>query len=584
MGKNTVIDGTLSMARNKHFQGRLVEAENAYLEVLRLAPDEVEALDGLGALAYQTGRVEMAASMFARLVAIRPDTAASHVNLAETLRLLRRYGEAAQSVRKALRLNSTRPDAWNISGLIAFNQERYDEAESAFREAIRLKPDYVDALTNLGSTFKALGRLVDAADILRKALRIQPDHVAALTNLGQILVDFGDPSQLDEAESLCRHAVARAPRLPQALNGMGSVLRLQGRLDEAMEWYRRAVAAEPRWSKTSHNIGHLLRERGQYEDAARVFEEAREIDGDLPRYHANLGRLWADRRDHVKAADHFRSALAHDKNLGEAHHGLGMAHLEQGRLEEAEACFRQALTFPKPNLNPEVTLVAMARLQAERGDFELSNCMAREALKHQPNLAAAYCQLAFNLKDHLPVADLERMHDMRNQKHAPDEIRGTVHFRLAAIHDAKGRHAQAAELFQAANALQASARAKRGCVYCPDEYSVLVDRIIDSFTPEFLARTRGWGNPDRRPCFVVGLPRSGTTLVEQILASHPEVHGAGELPDLQELFQALPALVGQPGGDPLSLPYCSEQGVGSRRRPPLPGTAQRPGAVVVPSR
>jgi len=543
-----VKSGTLSMARTMHIQGRFLEAENAYQEALYWKPDDVEALEGLGELAYQTGRVEMAASMFRRVTAIRPDTAISHMNLAETLRLLKRYDEADAHVKRALRLNSSRPEAWNISGLIAFNQEQYGKAESSFREAIRLKPDYADALVNLGSTRQALGNLADAAKLLRKALRFQLDHVAALTNLGQVLVNIGDWNRLDEAETLCRRAVTLAPRLPQALNGLGNVLRMQRRLEEAMEWYQRALQAEPRWVKTLHNIGHLLRDRGQYEEAARVLEDARTIDADPARYHANFGSLWADRQDHIKAAEHFRLALVHDPRLTEAHHGLGMALLEQGRLDEAEACFREALVGINPN--PAVTLLAIARLQAERGDFELSNRTARDVLKLQPKLAGAYCQLALNLKDRMPVADVQRMQGLRNQKYVSDDTRGLMHFCLAAIHDAKGLYAQAADLFQTANALQASARAARGDLYDPDEYSVLIDRIIDSFTPEFLARTRGWGDSHRRPTFVVGLPRSGTTLVEQILASHSEVYGAGEIPDLQVLFQDLPELVGQPGWDP----------------------------------
>lgn len=552
------MNGTLSMARTMYLQGRFLEAENAYQEALGCRPDDVEALEGLGALAYQSGRVEMAASMFARVTTIRPDTAVYHENLAETLRLLKRYDEADDHVKTALELNPSRPEGWNISGLIAFNQERYCTAESSFREAIRLKPGYADALVNLGSTLQALGKLADAAGMLRKALRFQPDHVAALTNLGQFLVNIGDPNFLDEAETLCRRAVNLAPRLPQALNGLGNVLRRQNRLEEAMQWYQRALQAEPSWSKTRHNIGHLLRDSGQYEDAARAFEDALTIDADLARYHANFGHLAADRKDHVKAAEHFRLALVHDECLTEAHHGLGLALLEQGRLDEAEACFREALV--RINANPEGTLLAIARLQSERGEFELANHTARDALKLQPNLAGAFCQLALNLKDRMPDADLHRLEELRNQKYLPNNIRGPVHFSLAGIYDAKGLHARAAELLHTANALQASARATRGDVYDPDEYSVLVDRIIDSFTPEFIARTRGLGDPDRRPTFVVGFPRSGTTLVEQILASHPEVHGAGELPDLQVLFQTLPELVGQPAWDPfVSLNSLNEE-------------------------
>ena len=83
----------------------------------------------------------------------------------------------------------------------------------------------------------------------------------------------------------------------------------------------------------------------------------------------------------------------------------------------------------------------------------------------------------------------------------------------------------------------------------PDKHTRFVDRMIAAFAPDFLACRQGWGDLDPRPVFVVGLPRTGTTLIEQILASHPRVHGAGELHDVRRAFEALPAMVGQPQGD-----------------------------------
>ncbi len=91
-----------------------------------------------------------------------------------------------------------------------------------------------------------------------------------------------------------------------------------------------------------------------------------------------------------------------------------------------------------------------------------------------------------------------------------------------------------------------------GRPYNPDQHSFFIDQLIAAFNSDLLARGRHWGDPNPRPVFIVGLPRSGTTLVEQILASHPQIHGAGELPDVHRVFHSLPRVVGWPVDDPFS--------------------------------
>ena len=176
--------------------------------------------------------------------------------------------------------------------------------------------------------------------------------------------------------------------------------------------------------------------------------------------------------------------------------------------------------------------------------------MARAALEVSPGLPDAFWRLASNLKGNLPDADARIMESLLATRSLADGERALLHFGLALRFDARGLYSQAAAHLEAANARQRSAKAARGEAHDADRYSRFVDRTIATFTAEVVARARGWGDADLRPVFVVGLPRTGTTLVEQILASHPRVHGAGELQDLQRLFLAMPDLLGQPSADP----------------------------------
>jgi tetratricopeptide (TPR) repeat protein len=560
-----VNDATIDRAQAYHLQGRLAEAEALYREVLQSRPDALRALEGLGVLAFQQGRAEEAAALFARGVRVRPDLVRFQANLGESLRILGRLDEALDHLRKALALDGAFAQTWNSLGLLAYDQRRFADAESACREAIRLNPRFAAAYVNLGNALEALHRSVEAVQAMRTALRIEPDNHLGLTNLGQILVDFGDPDLLDEAEALCRRAEALSPQLPQAPENLGKVLRAQGRFEEALASYKQSLKLDPRRAMPLHYIGQLLQEGGRYDEAARLFEAARAIEPGERRFLLDLGALSAAREQHDKAAEHYRLAVSLYPECAEAHHGLGLALLDQGRLDEAERCFREALRID-PAL--AASWIALARLQSEQGDFELSCQSARSALAVRPKLADAYWRLALNLKGRLPDADVRTIEGLLNHRYLSPVVRAGIHFGLGAVLDARGLYERAAACFETANKLQTSVRAAKGQAYDPDLHSRFVDRTIATFTPEFLDARRGWGDPDPRPVFVVGMPRSGTTLLEQVLASHPQVHGAGELPDVHNIFQALPEVVGQPaenGFDALNALSAASAKRASRR-------------------
>jgi tetratricopeptide (TPR) repeat protein len=537
-----VIDGDrLFLAQMLSGRGNFAEAEAIYHEILSRRPDAIEAITGLGALAYHTGSVERASALFARGLALRPDLAELHANLGETLRMLRRNDEALAHLQQALALASHLPDAWNSLGLLLHDLRRYSEAHAAYREALRYRPDFNAALINLGMTLEAQGRIEEAVATIRMALARQPDNVAALANLAKLLIERDDPTLLGEAEMLCRKALAIAPNLGAAINNLGNVLKLQGRHDEAMACYQRAAALDPRGGRARWNIGQLLVQQGRYEEALRAFDEAHGASPDPEVYHLSVGGLWAMRHHYVTAAQHYRQAAELNPHLVEAHHGLGMALLEQGRLREAEASLNNALSIAPKRAG---TLSALARIKREEGDLAASCQLARQALAANPNHADAYCELAITLRGKLTQTDIHEIRRIAGYPHTSEESRALLHFALASADDAAGRYREAADYCARANALCLTARKSRGVIYDPDRYSEMIDRLIGIFSPDFMAARKGWGDPDPRPVFVVGLPRTGSSLIEQILASHPKVHGAGEILCMQDLFGELPERVG----------------------------------------
>jgi len=487
------------VARAVFFQrkGRLAEAEQLYRSVLRDTPDHPAVLEGLGVLSFGRGQIAEAADLFARGVASRPDSALMHANLGEALRLLGRLQEASDHLHSALALDPRLAQAWNSLGLLAHDQARHADSEAACREAIRLQPRFAAAYINLGNALGSLNRRAEAAHALRTAVMLEPQNPIALTNLGQNLSHAGDARSLDEAESLCRRAVSLAPQLPHALSNLGNVLFLKGQTEEAIECFRQV--------------------------------------------------LGGDAAESESAAGSASPGGGHGQCLPQAHHGLGLSLLEQGKIDEAEVNFTEAL-----RLDPAlaVSWIALSRLQAERGEFEQSCNSARSALALGSELAEGCWRLAINLRDRLPEDELGLMRDLLDSHDLSDSQRALLNFGLAAVLDAQGHYAQAAVHLEAANALQATSKAARGLKYDPEQHHRFIDRMIASFSSEFLSQRRGWGDVDPRPVFVIGLPRSGTTLTEQILASHREVHGAGELNEVHRVFRTLPKFVGRPDRDP----------------------------------
>ena len=297
---------------------------------------------------------------------------------------------------------------------------------------------------------------------------------------------------------------------------------MQGRIDEAGECDRRAVEIA-----ASQQTEHAAQDRGPVMDVPLADREA-------------------------------QPASTSDSSCASAQHTQGLFHLAENQLDQAEACLREALRLDPSHAS---SWVALAGLQAERGDFELSCQSARNALAVRPDLAEAYWRMANTLMGRLSDADVDAMDKLLLDQSLSNDDRAMLHFGLASVMDRRGLFAQAAAHLETANHHQSAGKSGRCISHDPDQHSRFIDQLIASFTPGFLGSRSRWGSSDRRPVFVVGFARSGTTLTEQVLASHPQIHGAGELHDIHLIFRTLPEIVGLPSGDPFdALNLLTPQG------------------------
>jgi tetratricopeptide (TPR) repeat protein len=199
---------------------------------------------------------------------------------------------------------------------------------------------------------------------------------------------------------------------------------------------------------------------------------------------------------------------------------------ERGRLDEAMTCYRRALDS-KPNY--AVAHYNLGCVLEESGDLSGAETSFRAALQNDRRFAAAHKKLADLLRGKLPQQDMAAQRQLLDDTRLTDAQRLLLHFGLAQVLDARGEYAEAAQHLERANALQLSDWQARGRKYNLPGHELFVSRMMGVCMPSFFARVRDFGLDSELPVFVVGLPRSGTTLIEQILASHSQIFGAGEL-------------------------------------------------------
>ncbi len=518
-------------------QGQLQRAAQAYQAILSREPRHAGALQRLGVIALQAGDARRAAELLGRAVAVSRPSAPLLANLGEAYRIGGQLDRAAACFQEALRVQPDHPEAANNLGLVRLAQGDAAAALEHFRVALCSRPDSAVLHTNLGNALRLRGETEPALEAFRRAVQLAPQLAEAQGNLGQLLLE---QNRRQEALVHCEEAVRLRPNGAEFRNNLGNVLRELGRLVEAKSCYQAALLLDPGLAMTRNNMGQALQEEGHLSCAIQWYQQALQRDPHVPRFLANLASAFEEQGDFPQAAEHYRTALRLDPQFAEAHNGLGFVLHQQGKFTEAMAAYREVI-----RLRPTFALghCNLGNLLEELGDLSAAEDSYRTALHCDPDLPAAHVQLATLLRGKLPDEDLNALRQLLGRPHLAIGKRLALHFGLAHVLDARGDYPAAAEHMRQGNTLCQTLWRHQGQSYDPQAHTAFVDRLLTHTTPEFFTRLHGVGSPSERPVFIVGLPRSGTTLTEQILASHPQVFGAGELNHVKEAFDALPRLL-----------------------------------------
>jgi tetratricopeptide (TPR) repeat protein len=379
-------------------------------------------------------------------------------------------------------------------GLICLQDGRLDEAEALFREALDRNPNSADAHANLANARLALNRIEDAVARYERALAIDPDHAEANFGLASALHGL---QRHEDAITRYEKALAIDPDYAEANYGIATALQALKRYDKAILFYEKALAVDPEYAEANYGIATALQALNRHDRAIGFYEKALAVDPSHVEANDGLGTALRALDRHDEAIPFYERALATRPGYGAAHNNLGVTLQQMGRLDEARLAFERAVGL-------------------------------------EPRRPGFYCNL-FDTKK-ITVGDrhlaaLEAL--VRDAASLPGDDRIQLHFALGKALADVGEHQRSFDHFLEGNALK-----RRQVEHDEAAAMRMFERIRAVFGAELMRSKAGQGDPSSLPVFILGMPRSGSTLIEQILASHPKILGGGERLDLRDALNS----------------------------------------------
>lgn len=335
------------------------------------------------------------------------------------------------------------------------------------------------------------GRFDEAFAEYTDVLRIMPEHEDALHYMGLLAQQSG---KSEDATKLIRRSLELRPGNPDALNHLGQVYIAMDAFAPAEQCFRQALAYDRNHFHAINNLANCFKKAGRLETAVIHYERALAIEPRNPICLFNLGTALSALGRHWDAIEYLIKATQYERRNYIAHHKLGMVFEQLGKFGEAQANFIKALEYCPTYYDSLAALLNSAAYETTDAQAET----ARQVLRHED---------------------------------ITEETRIRLEHALGKYHDKKRSYAEAFEHFRKSNEVQKSVSGPFDIEAVKREF----DRYIDFYSSGLIRDCARFGSTDERPVFVVGLPRTGTSLTEQILSSHSMVYGAGELKAMQHI-------------------------------------------------
>ena len=442
---------------------------------------------------------------------------------------LYQQGQFAACVKQydaVLRMEPSNFDALHLKGLALYQSGAPAEALVLLTKAIRQKDSFPQAHNNRGLTHQALGKRSQALRDFSKAIELNSGYAEAYCNKANVLREMG---RLPEATAACMQALRLNPNIAEFHNSLGVIHKESSNWPAALVAFETALKLRPNYLEALVNVANVLKSLKRFEDAVTIYNKALALRPDWAEVHGNRGSALKDLERPEDALASFDAAIRLDPLSADFHSSRGDVLRELKRIDEAMESCRKALSL-KPDHAP--SWLVLGRIHAEMAQFDEARRSYEMARQLDPDAIAPLYGMVwigkFSAEDPLLGHIEHRLGDVS----ISDEDRAFLHHAFGKLCNDVGRYDESMAHFSAGKKLLA-------VNFDMDKYRENLEAMKQLFTPSFFAERQGFGVADERPVFIVGMPRSGTTLVEQIIASHHQARGLGELPHMERIARSV---------------------------------------------
>jgi tetratricopeptide (TPR) repeat protein len=433
---------------------------------------------------------------------------------------------AAELCRDALE-EDPRDDKMRILlGTVLVRQTRYQDAEKLLREVISRWPGIPKAHRELGNSLIAQGKDDEAIECYKRVVELTPDNPVAHRDLSMALKTVG---RREEAEQALDVSFELDPERKDLV--IAAEHQRAGEFGKAENICRNILRKDPTNVNATRLLGLIAGELGKHRLAARMLRNAVKLAPDFFGAHLDLARALLEIEELEECEAVLQRVIKMRPNLPQPRSMLGGVYNKMGRFEDGVETYKSALEL-QPNHAGSMAGLGHSLKTIGRQDESID--IYRDCIKNYPTFGEAYWALAnlktFRFSDD-EIAVLEQHVDDDN---LADETRVNLNYSLGKAYEDRGDYDLAFERYDQGSKIRRPHES-----YDPVHTETVHDQIIETIGAEFIEENSGNGNPDGAPIFIVGLPRSGSTLVEQILASHSQVDGTHELPDLPRVIHTI---------------------------------------------